>query len=77
MFEHWKGGSFIRIHREGCKHSESQRTVDPEAEHAMYLDGRYETLEAAEVAAQQKVNRWKTCSECCDTSQSQQNDFTH
>lgn len=64
-FEHWKGGSFIRIHRQGCIHSESQRIVDPDCENAMFLDGTYETLGQAESAAEQKVSRWKKCLRCC------------
>ena len=72
MFEHWKGGTFIRIHHEGCKYSQSQRNIDPEAEQVMCLDGRYDTLKEAETAAQQKVPRWKSCLECCSTVERQQ-----
>lgn len=65
MYEHWRGHGFIRIHEEGCRHAESKRETDTTAQHAMYLDGRYETLKQAEAAAEQKVNRWAKCTECC------------
>ena len=67
MYEHWRGHGYIRIHCEGCRYSQSNRKIDRNAEHAMYLDGKYKTLREAENAAQQKVNegRWASCTHCC------------
>ena len=66
MFEHWRGHGFIRIHSADCNTALKNR--DSEAEHAMELDGQYETLQEAEAAANQKVNRWKACTKCIDQS---------
>lgn len=68
MYEHWRGNGFIRIHKDTCRHAERNRIVNDKLKHTMYLEGRFRTLKQAKNAAEQKVNRWATCRECCETS---------